>query len=231
VASAETVLSGAAVRGLELHKIAERRRAAGLLAPPALVGSVLGWVRQGLLPPEAVTQVLLRLLEQPAFTAADGRVDRAALDGIIQHCLKELAQHSGPAQASGGAPHLDALARVLVRRLDEQCLEPDWLAKTIKSWAEVGAPPPEARLLTADVLQSLSAGPFFTRLGDAIRAGDEAKCAELLRELKESGRLGLRTVERRRREAGLVPGAPPAGGEGDPETNLEFLLRGDFLAG
>jgi hypothetical protein len=219
VASAETVLSGAAVRGLELHKIAERRRAAGLLGPPALVDAVLGWVRQGLLPPEAVVQIILRLLENAAFTTPGGRVDRAALEEALQRCRTELGQ------APDEADHLDALAKVLVRRLGDWCLEPDWLAKIIKGWAEVGALPPEAALLNEDVLRRLSAGAFFTRLGEALRVGDEKKCAELLWELQQGGRLGLCAVERRRQEAGLV------GGGDDPETNFEFLLRGDFLAG
>jgi hypothetical protein len=230
VTSPETVLSGPEVRTLELHKIAERRRAAGLLAPPALANLVLRWVQHRLLPPEAVVQMLLRQIENSAFTAADGTVNRDALNGVIQHCLEDLGQGKAPVQTAGTALHLDTLAKILVRRLDPLCLEPEWLAKTIKSWLQIGALPPEARLLTGDVLERLSSGSFFTDLRNVLREGDEKKVATFLRKLKESGRLNLPGVAEQRREAGLVPEAAPGDGD-DPATNFEFLLRGDFLAG
>jgi hypothetical protein len=190
----------------------------------------LRWVQEGLLPPEAVAQIILRLIENSAFPAADGTVDRDAVKMVIQHCLERLGPDKSSAQACSAVPHLNALARVLTRRLGEWCLEPDWLAITIKSWAQVGALPLEARQVGEDVLRHLLPGPFFTRLRDVLREGDAAMCAAFLRELKEGGRLGLRVVARRRCDAWLKAGAAPEGGD-DPETNFEFLLRGDFLAG
>jgi hypothetical protein len=228
--SSETILSGPTIRSLELHKVAERRRAAGLLAPAALADLVLRWVRDQLLPPEAVVEVLLRLIENRAFEAPDGSVDCDALRKVIQHCLEELGHNTVPEQTAGRALHLDALARLLVRRLDQVCLEPEWLAKTIQSWTRVGALPPEARPLNDGVLQHLSSGRFLTELREVLRDGDVEKCVTLLRELKDSGRLGLPWIAARRRAAGLVPKATPEDGD-DPDTNFEFLLRGEFLAG